>query len=289
MADDAISGALCAVNGCDSKILSRGWCSIHYTRWRKHGDPLAVHVKAKEKAARKAARLLAKPPVQKQQPRTCYFCEEVFYRTGGNGPNGRDAGKCCSRACGFKWQGARKAANHPPKHEISKAKCEGCMSWFVKTNENQRFCSTVCTPSRYIKVSHVGRLCAECGSIFTPTVKTNACCSSKCQRLRDKRLQVESGAKAARRKARKMRLRGVVVETVNPLVVLKRDRWTCQLCGVKTPQHLRGSYDDRAPEVDHINPLSQGGEHSYRNTQCACRKCNIAKSGTPKGQLRLFG
>ena len=94
---------------------------------------------------------------------------------------------------------------------------------------------------------------------------------------------------AARRKARKLKQRGVATEVVNPLRVLERDKWTCQLCGEKTPKRLRGSYDDRAPEVDHIIPIAVGGEHSYRNVQCACRSCNIAKSATPKGQLRLFG
>lgn len=29
----------CSVNGCASKILARGWCSKHYQRWLKTGDP----------------------------------------------------------------------------------------------------------------------------------------------------------------------------------------------------------------------------------------------------------
>jgi len=30
----------CKIEGCDSKIEARGWCSKHYQRWRRHGDPL---------------------------------------------------------------------------------------------------------------------------------------------------------------------------------------------------------------------------------------------------------
>jgi 5-methylcytosine-specific restriction endonuclease McrA len=102
-------------------------------------------------------------------------------------------------------------------------------------------------------------------------------------------LAIASGSRAASRKARKLKQRGVTVELVNAVRILERDNWTCQLCGVKTPRKLRGTFDDRAPEVDHIRSLAEGGEHSYRNVQCACRKCNLAKSGRSKGQMLLFG
>lgn len=32
----------CTVDGCDREAQSRGWCSTHYMRWYKHGDPNAV-------------------------------------------------------------------------------------------------------------------------------------------------------------------------------------------------------------------------------------------------------
>lgn len=35
------SGGLCAISGCTLKTMTRGWCSKHYTRWKRHGDPLA--------------------------------------------------------------------------------------------------------------------------------------------------------------------------------------------------------------------------------------------------------
>lgn len=30
---------MCGVEGCGKPILARGYCSMHYDRWRKHGDP----------------------------------------------------------------------------------------------------------------------------------------------------------------------------------------------------------------------------------------------------------
>lgn len=29
----------CTIPECDKRTHSRGWCEMHYTRWRRHGDP----------------------------------------------------------------------------------------------------------------------------------------------------------------------------------------------------------------------------------------------------------
>lgn len=31
----------CSIEGCSKEHLARGWCSKHYKKWRKYGDPLA--------------------------------------------------------------------------------------------------------------------------------------------------------------------------------------------------------------------------------------------------------
>lgn len=31
---------VCAIDGCSKLAYLRGWCSPHYQRWRRHGDPL---------------------------------------------------------------------------------------------------------------------------------------------------------------------------------------------------------------------------------------------------------
>ena len=31
---------ICSIEGCGKPVQGRGWCSLHYQRWRFHGDPL---------------------------------------------------------------------------------------------------------------------------------------------------------------------------------------------------------------------------------------------------------
>lgn len=37
-----MSQRICSVDGCEKRILARGWCQRHYGKWRRHGDPLYV-------------------------------------------------------------------------------------------------------------------------------------------------------------------------------------------------------------------------------------------------------
>lgn len=30
----------CTIDNCTAKVIARGWCSKHYTRWQRNGDPL---------------------------------------------------------------------------------------------------------------------------------------------------------------------------------------------------------------------------------------------------------
>lgn len=52
--------------------------------------------------------------------------------------------------------------------------------------------------------------------------------------------------------------------------VFKRDGFTCQYCGAKAP--------DAILHVDHIEPVSKGGDNSILNLITACDGCNSGKS-----------
>jgi hypothetical protein len=33
--------SVCSISGCEQVIRARGWCSSHYARWHRNGDPMA--------------------------------------------------------------------------------------------------------------------------------------------------------------------------------------------------------------------------------------------------------
>ena len=81
----------------------------------------------------------------------------------------------------------------------------------------------------------------------------------------------------ARRRALK---RGATVDPVSRAVVFERDRGICHLCGKRV--------DPKDWHLDHIVPLSQGGEHSYKNVAVSHPTCNMRKHNKIRGQFRLF-
>lgn len=38
----------CAIEDCERNKYCRGWCKMHYTRWRTHGDPMKTNRPAKK-------------------------------------------------------------------------------------------------------------------------------------------------------------------------------------------------------------------------------------------------
>ena len=132
--------------------------------------------------------------------------------------------------------------------------------------------------------------CADCDGIvgagrtkIYPALRCQECAKAEKRRI-SKRCPSRRAAKARRRALE----RGSNAERFDPFEIFERDKWRCHLCGIKTPKRLRGSFEPNAPELNHIISLAEGGEHSRRNTACACRKCNLDKGARSQGQLRLI-
>ena len=259
---------LCSIVECGGTHKAHGYCLRHYRQHQRGGV--------------------------KEDAKTCAHCGEPM--------NGRLANAMyCGRACKLK---AWKASNQerwaelngqytPLARKVSAYHARYCphCGMAFGGRRPRTHCSDKCEhAARYaanpVSVAPSSRTCPICRSVFAPVDAASMqsrMCSPECvDRARRKLHAIGKQQRAAR-------MRGVLSERVDPFRVFDRDGWRCRLCGVRTPKAKRGTYDNDAPELDHIIPLSKGGAHSYLNTQCACRKCNGAKSDRPLGQLLLVG
>ena len=81
---------------------------------------------------------------------------------------------------------------------------------------------------------------------------------------------------------RRARRKNAFIEPVDAKVVFDRDGGVCGIC-------LQPVLPGQAWHVDHIEPLSKGGAHSYDNAQLAHAGCNMSKSARiVPGQGVLF-
>ena len=82
--------------------------------------------------------------------------------------------------------------------------------------------------------------------------------------------------------------RGVKHEAYATNYIFERDNWVCQICGRKINRKLKYP-NPRSGSIDHIVPLSKGGNDSPINIQATHLRCNLGKYARNKGQLRIFG
>lgn len=93
-------------------------------------------------------------------------------------------------------------------------------------------------------------------------------------------------AAAQRRRAAK---RGAAVEKFIPVEIFERDRWKCGICRKKVRTDLAYPHPKSA-SLDHVVPLSEGGEHTRANSRCAHLDCNVQRSNRGGNeQLSLVG
>lgn len=219
----------------------------------------------------------------------CRWCAKPFTRLTKLRPPD-DRGLYCSRSCNGKAQ--RWVLVGPPSGRVfittSRGLCASCGRRFTSERRRDR-CRQCVSSVRWVVVPM--RIC-NCGSIFG-SVAGRDVCSAECADLRRiasrRKFRTTATCKRLRRihKAKRRLKTRVAADRIDPMAVFERDRWRCQLCGVRTPKALRGSFDPRAPEMDHIVTLADGGTHTWGNVQCACRQCNGDKGSRSRGQIGL--
>jgi len=198
----------------------------------------------------------------------------------------------CSRICKVAYSNnknylIRRASKKVVSHEF-------CVTCGKDIQQNQgpgakkKYCSKICKPKQVqrkrVPIPPPERVCVVCGVVYFSHFAPKHC-SAECSRVsRRERVKLKPRNRPAREVRHKIRKFGGKSERVIPGRVFELCGWRCCICGCRTPKNLRGKNKSNSPEIDHIVPLSLGGDHTYSNVQCSCRKCNGAKSAKTHGQ-----
>lgn len=139
--------------------------------------------------------------------------------------------------------------------------------------------------------------CLFCGTEFRSKHRSNGrgrtrCCSKSCARkleIREGRHLLQDGKQVGRdperrrassgvatRKRRALRA-GVASDPYTVDLVAERDEFVCHLCGHSVDMSLY--WPDRySPSVDHVVPLSQGGDDTLANVRLSHLTCNVRRN-----------
>lgn len=133
-----------------------------------------------------------------------------------------------------------------------------------------------------LRVKQRGKFCdAKCWGLSQRRPEHRGLSSDELRRIRWRRWD---------RKRRAME-RDASSESYTRNEIGERDEWRCGICSRKVNRALAYPHR-RSAVVDHVVPLSRGGNDTRRNVQIAHWDCNASKGSGVAGdgeQLRLIG
>jgi len=176
--------------------------------------------------------------------------------------------------------------NQPRFFWKTEKECPWCFSYFIPKVVGGKYCSEDCCKKsnhHAAKFGHVNYstmpLC-NCGRIATPPkgkrhYRQSQGRSKLCQICRaEKQKQADINRASKKYQFRKEVLkRGVKIEVDNLVI---RDGFDCQICHEPIDWSRRSSRKSW-PSLDHIVPISKGGEHVYDNCRMVHFGCNAKK------------
>jgi 5-methylcytosine-specific restriction endonuclease McrA len=131
----------------------------------------------------------------------------------------------------------------------------------MRALEIQVFKNIMLTPSTDIEIT--------VSSSYTSPQGRNSYCDSRTYALRDVNACLNEISKENDFERQKRRERALLNDSLR-YDILKRDRFTCAICGA--------TKDDGAKlHVDHIKPIAKGGKTVPENLRTLCDRCNLGK------------
>ncbi len=252
------------------------WCSNPFEVDRPTSIRIYCSSNCKSNAANKAMR-------QRRfevRPTTCAECGGKLEQNEVGRPKTFCSDKCKTRAHNRKANRKRL-----PLTQVSEKTCPHCGKTFTAKRRNRIYCyDSWCVQYAYQARRKAGEAvrqvehdvtCYRCGTVFTAKHPKAKWCSTRC-----------SGSywSLVASRQRKQASSADYVDRE----VFDRDGWRCHICGDKVDRMLPRSHSMGAT-IDHLVPLSQGGEDRLSNVGTAHRSCNVIKGNRcADDQLRLM-
>lgn len=166
--------------------------------------------------------------------------------------------------------------------EVSRLKCAECTTTFFSSDKTRRgmCCSARCyrkpydrelAASRRVDWDRSDRTCPRCSRVFGPVHSRQTYCDATCQKAARRARERANGTRRNHHRAR-VRAAGGYYEPVRPTDIFKRDGWRC-FCGRLVRRDKKAPHP-YAPTLDHIVPVTYGGDHVAENLRTAHFWCN---------------
>lgn len=193
--------------------------------------------------------------------RTCEVCSSSYKPTYG-------AQRTCGRVCGRVLSSRSRRPKRGETCNVRWHECLICLKPISRPGVD--YCSPTCRLVRYgSKAKPTTVPCADCGEDYSTKTAANGGVCKDCQK---RAFRARFGS-SDRKRARYYQ---VAYEPIDRLRVYERDGWICGICEEPVLPDERSPHP-LSPSLDHIIPISRGGDHLYGNVQCAHFLCNSLK------------
>lgn len=256
---------------------------------RTHGKPSTYHNGCRCPLCTEAVRLKSRRYVEQRAAqgnpidwyhrveKICGHCASPF--------KGQNKTKYCSINCGNQARNVRTAEARANARAASAERRTAERARATKQARARRQLATAATGTRSRSAAWVVLRCVICAASFTTKWKTaeanEVTCSPTCQAVNAKaRRQLGNDRRRARKKA-------AYVADVYRKKVYARDGWKCHLCGKAVNRKAEVPHP-KAPTIDHVIPLADGGTHEPLNCRTAHFLCNSMKGAHGGGEQLLL-
>lgn len=142
----------------------------------------------------------------------------------------------------------------------------------------RRFCSTACREKAKETAARYNAVCEFCSGPFRSARARQRFCSLRCVTSHKNAVRYAHHVYVPRGKGHRGRAQryGVRYEVFAAQDIFERDGWSCGLCGDVVAPEIKWPHPMSA-SLDHVIPMSRGGDHVPGNVQCAHLHCNIVK------------